>query len=77
MTNTEKPTTIAEKKKNIVEKTKQKTDLIPKEPMKKEDEKKKETKVAEAKKTEKADEKEIKRRVMEEINIHYHKKGRP
>ncbi len=25
---------------------------------------------------EKADEKEIKRRVMEEINIHYHKKGR-
>ena len=25
---------------------------------------------------EKADDKEIKRRVMEEINIHYHKKGR-
>ena len=40
MTNTEKPTTITEKKKNIVEKTKEKTDITPKEPIKKKEEKK-------------------------------------
>ncbi len=69
MANTEKPTKIAEKKKNIVEKTKQKAENVPKEVAKKKEEKKVEGKKEETKKPVKKEEKPKKKKTEVIVNV--------